>query len=46
MYERLSFLRYALVGQDTMLRGTRTFFETGRRDPGCKWGLERDAFSD
>jgi hypothetical protein len=43
-HELYSFPRYALVGQETLLRAARTFYETGQRDPNCEWVPERDAF--
>jgi hypothetical protein len=43
-HERHTFPRYALVGRETMLRATRTFFERGQRDAGCEWVPEREAF--
>jgi hypothetical protein len=42
-HELNSFPRYALVGQETLLRAAKTFFESGDRDPSCEWVPERDA---
>ena len=42
--ERNTFPRYALVGQETMLRAAKTFFESGERDHHCEWVPEKDAF--
>jgi hypothetical protein len=42
--ERNTFPRYALVGQQTMLRAAKTFFESGERDQSCEWVPEREAF--
>jgi hypothetical protein len=42
--ERTTFPRYALVGQEIMLRAARTFFESGERDQRCEWVPESDAF--
>jgi hypothetical protein len=45
-HERHAFPRYALVGQEVMLRAAKAFFERGERDPSCEWVPERDAFYD
>ncbi len=42
-FERNTFPRHALVGQETMLGAARTFFESGERDQRCDWVPERDA---
>ena len=42
-HELMSFPRYTLVSEDILLRATKTFFESGVRDPSCEWVLERDA---
>jgi len=42
--ERYTFPRYALVGQEMMLKAARTFFETGVRDLNGEWVSGKDAF--
>lgn len=46
VHQRHLFARYALVGQEAVLRAAKRFFEHGDRDPGCEWVLECDVTYD